>query len=315
MKTRMFTLGAGAAVLSMAGTLVAPGVAEASSKGRKNTAIGLGAAAAQQLLTGKTTNGVVLGAGAAYAYKRYKDAERDENRSKRSATYRSNSYRSQTRNGGTVAGTRSTSRSRYGAANTNGRLYPETKSAYVPNGSYYFTGKVIGGTSDLTNRNITIDHNGVSRRVHIPKSATVLHASQSMSMHELRNGDMVRVLAVRTPDRWNASRVELLSAVDADRVAANRDPFGDTYTRRNDVTTTTRTASSRYNGTGVIERVERDGRSFDVRVGSNLRTVYTDEASFRGIGGASELREGDRVRVVGSLDGSDVNAEQIILVE
>jgi hypothetical protein len=52
--------------------------AQASSKGRRNTAIGLGAAAVYELLQGKTTNGLVLGAGAAYGYKRYKDAKDDE---------------------------------------------------------------------------------------------------------------------------------------------------------------------------------------------------------------------------------------------
>src|SRR5437762_2857602 len=54
--------------------------AHASSKGRRNTAIGLGAAAAYELLRGKTTEGLVLGAGAAYGYKRYRDAKRDEDR-------------------------------------------------------------------------------------------------------------------------------------------------------------------------------------------------------------------------------------------
>ena len=57
--------------------------AHASSEGRKNTAIGLGAAAVHQLLTGKTTNAVIAGAGAAAAYKRYKDAKKDEGRNGR----------------------------------------------------------------------------------------------------------------------------------------------------------------------------------------------------------------------------------------
>jgi hypothetical protein len=54
-----------------------PGV-EAGSKGRKNTTIAIGAVALHQLLTGKTTNGLIAGAGAAYAYKRYQDAREDE---------------------------------------------------------------------------------------------------------------------------------------------------------------------------------------------------------------------------------------------
>jgi len=54
--------------------------AHAGSKGRKTTAIAVGAVALQQLLSGKTTNGLIAGAGAAYAYKRYKDARDDEKR-------------------------------------------------------------------------------------------------------------------------------------------------------------------------------------------------------------------------------------------
>ncbi|MDQ2687472.1 MAG: hypothetical protein M3Y28_06350, partial [Armatimonadota bacterium] len=52
--------------------------AQAGSDGRKNTAIALGAAAAYELLKGKTTEAIALGAGAAYAGKRYEDARKDE---------------------------------------------------------------------------------------------------------------------------------------------------------------------------------------------------------------------------------------------
>lgn len=71
---------AGGAALALGlGTLgVLP--AQASSKGRKNTTIGLGAAAAYELLRGNTTTGLILGAGAAYGYKKYKDAKREEDR-------------------------------------------------------------------------------------------------------------------------------------------------------------------------------------------------------------------------------------------
>jgi uncharacterized membrane protein YidH (DUF202 family) len=54
--------------------------AQAGSKGRKNTALGLGALAVYELLQGKTTNGLIAGAAAAYAYKRYNDARKDERR-------------------------------------------------------------------------------------------------------------------------------------------------------------------------------------------------------------------------------------------
>ncbi len=52
--------------------------AQAGSDGRKNSAIALGAAAAYELLKGKTTAAIALGAGAAYAGKRYEDARKSE---------------------------------------------------------------------------------------------------------------------------------------------------------------------------------------------------------------------------------------------
>jgi hypothetical protein len=54
--------------------------ARASSKGRRNTAIGLGALAAYELLSGKTGNGLLAAAGAAYAYRRYHVARKNERR-------------------------------------------------------------------------------------------------------------------------------------------------------------------------------------------------------------------------------------------
>jgi len=63
------------------GLLMAAGpAAHAGSKGRKNTTLALGALAVQQLLSKKTTNGLIAGAGAAYAYKRYQDSRKEEKR-------------------------------------------------------------------------------------------------------------------------------------------------------------------------------------------------------------------------------------------
>lgn len=60
---------------------------EASSKGRKNTTYALGAVAVYSLLKGKTTQGLIAGAGTAYAYKRYRDARKVENRRARYTRY------------------------------------------------------------------------------------------------------------------------------------------------------------------------------------------------------------------------------------
>lgn len=84
-------------------SLLLPSAALAGSKGRKNTAIGLTGLAAYQLLKGKTTTGLVAGAGAAYAWKRHRDARKVEKRRARSARiyrarrYARNSYRSRYR--------------------------------------------------------------------------------------------------------------------------------------------------------------------------------------------------------------------------
>jgi hypothetical protein len=66
--------------------------AHAGSKGRLNTTYVLGAAAIYSMLEGKTTQGLILGAGTAYAYKRYQDARKGERR--RSRYYVTRSYRS-----------------------------------------------------------------------------------------------------------------------------------------------------------------------------------------------------------------------------
>jgi len=76
---RNITLGAVLAG-TLASTFALSAPASASANGRKNTAIALGAVALQQLLTGKTTTGLLAGAGAAVAYKKYEDARKDEDR-------------------------------------------------------------------------------------------------------------------------------------------------------------------------------------------------------------------------------------------
>ena len=88
MKTRLL---AGLLALAVCGGLLLAGApaAQAGSKGRRNTTYALGAATVYSLLKGKTTQGLILGAGTAYAYKRYRDARKDE---KRRARYYSTRY-------------------------------------------------------------------------------------------------------------------------------------------------------------------------------------------------------------------------------
>ena len=77
------------AVLFVAGSLVlTPITAQAGSKGRKTTAQVLTGVAAYKLLRGKTKTGLIVGAGAAYAWKRHKDARKAEKRRARVSRYR-----------------------------------------------------------------------------------------------------------------------------------------------------------------------------------------------------------------------------------
>lgn len=289
MNIRAVTLGTTLAMASMLGTLVPSNVAHAGPKGRKNTAIGLGAAAAQQLLSGKTTNGVLLGAGAAYAYKRYKDSERDEKRNRNARAYRSS------------AGARNNGR--YGAAS-------RTTS---PSSRLVFTGRIMDDT-DYTNRRITVNSNGVERRIDVPSSATLTHGSAKLSVHELHEGDIVRVSAVRTDvDRWRALRVDVLTA------SGLRD---DTYRDEDRSTRSDRVIRQggagtvrEYSGVGIIQSVDEENGSFTVRVGGNTRTIFTRDSRFSGTSGLFDLRTGDRVRVQGDLDGTDVFARNVTLLD
>lgn len=299
MKYRTTTLGATLAGVAMIGSLAVPGVAEASKEGRKNTAIGLGAAAAHQLLTGKTENALLLGAGAAYAYKRYKDSEKDEKRQtvnqRRNTTYRSGSA--------------------YGAAN---------RKSF--GGTYVYTGRLEKDT-DLVNRRVMVDHNGILRRTSVPKDAKIIYAGDTLSVHDLKEGDLVRVTAVQTGEnQWNAKKIEVLNAVENDvrvrndaqaraRVGAASRTDARTPTYERDRYQPENRQVARYNGVGVVESVDRSGRIFHVKVGTNVRRVFVDDSGFTGVRDASDLRVGDRVRVIGTLEDRDVIASEVTLVE
>lgn len=98
MKTRKFTTLMALSVLTLfsAVTLV-PTAAFAGSTGTRNTAIGLTAATILAAAKGQKTAAIALGAGSAYAWKRYTDKRKNESYEKgyqqgvRDARYYSNS--------------------------------------------------------------------------------------------------------------------------------------------------------------------------------------------------------------------------------
>ena len=67
-----------------------PAATFASVKGRRNTALGLGAISIYNLAKGRTGTGLLFGAGAAYAYKRYADQRDHKHHRRYSSSYRRN---------------------------------------------------------------------------------------------------------------------------------------------------------------------------------------------------------------------------------
>jgi len=351
------------AAIAVLGLAMPPTAAWASTRGKKNTAIVLGAAAAQQLLSGKTTNGILLGAGAAYAYKRYKDAQRDEDRQRRVSEYRSShAYRTssgrvyRTSSGrvyrtSSVHRARSASRTRtpYRVASSHSTAYSTARRSRYGGTSVRRSSRVVFSgpirkDTDFTSRRLLVTVNGAQRRIDVPKDTPIYQAGQRVSVHDLRTGDVVRVSAVRTAsDRWRAQRIDVVHSYgvgdagydrsrDYARYGDDRSP--DAYypddRSRIDVYRTDRSSdngtyddrgegrirsSSTYTGVGLVERVDPDEGTFDVRVGHNVRTVYATGARFRGLDGVDELRRGDRVRVAGDLDGRDVDAAEVSRID
>lgn len=78
-KTRSLALGT-LSVLTVATLLPMATPAHAGSKGKRNTAIGLGAVTAYGLLKGKKTVAVVGGVGTAVAYSKYRKSKKSEER-------------------------------------------------------------------------------------------------------------------------------------------------------------------------------------------------------------------------------------------
>jgi predicted secreted Zn-dependent protease len=60
--------------------LALPGVASASTKGRENTALALGALTALELVKGQSTNALLAGAATAFAYSKYEDSKKNDQR-------------------------------------------------------------------------------------------------------------------------------------------------------------------------------------------------------------------------------------------
>jgi hypothetical protein len=214
----------------------------------------------------------------------------------------------------TVTTTRTVSR--YGGASPS--------SAKITYGTYVFTGPLSDAAGP--DRFITVDHNGILRRAEVPSGAIVVHAGSRLSVYDLRPGDIVRVTAVQTrPNRWRAARVELLDDYAVNRrVGSTRTEYRERTTRRTrlggaslpdvEIRDITPPLLS-YTGVGIVRRVEKDGTNFDIQIGKNTRTVYVIDTDFKGVTDARSLRKGDRVRVIGDVEGRDVIASRVVMLD
>jgi hypothetical protein len=104
-----------ASVALVAGPVAAQSSRQKDKNNMRNLGVGLGAVAAHQALKGKTTNALVLGAGAAYAGKKYEDsrkAQRRENERRYSRSRRSSKSYARSSNGRKVGYYRNSRHSR-----------------------------------------------------------------------------------------------------------------------------------------------------------------------------------------------------------
>jgi len=187
-------------------------------------------------------------------------------------------------------------------------------------GRVVLTGRIARDT-DFTSRRLIVTVNGVDRRIDVPKDVPISQAGFRASVHDLRKGDIIRVVGVRTDaNRYRAQRIDVLHTYGVDDPVRERlsssDRYDDrdlSYDTREDYTRT-RTVD-RYTGTGVVQRVRPDDGTFDIRVGSGIRTVVVSDARLNGFRRLDQLRRGDRVHVIGELDGRDVDAEEVRLLD
>jgi len=97
MINRFKTMLAAGLAMALASAAALPAVAQTNRQKDKNNmrnlGVGLGAAAAHQAIKGKTTNALILGAGAAYSAKKYEDARKAQSKENSRRYYRSGNRR------------------------------------------------------------------------------------------------------------------------------------------------------------------------------------------------------------------------------
>ena len=207
---------------------------------------------------------------------------------------------------------------------------PQNNRTPVVTGTYVYTGPV----TRTSGSSLTVNHNGILRPTALPGNAPVMRNGREISPRNLRPGETVRVTAVQVaPNRWQARRVDVVRPIVAG--TRMRDRFGaadrtdrvvirDRWGAADEVVvddtvvvdeTMVGCANLNYSGVGTVTSVNGGDDSFHVKIGNNTREVFAEYAQMAGVMKVRDLKKGDRVRVVGDLNGRDVFASRVEMLD
>lgn len=152
---------------------------------------------------------------------------------------------------------------------------------------------IVNGTTGNLTRTLQVQADRRSYSVEVPRNIVVYRDGRSVSVHEIRENDRIRIQGEWRNDRL---RAEMVEASSSDRFDDDRDRLRRTHT-------------------GVVERLDRRDERFRLRTSS--RTYEVDARDADVLNGTrrsrfSDLREGDRVTVYASEErGSRLRADRI----
>jgi hypothetical protein len=270
-------LAAGLALGLPAMTATAKSVDKKTAWGAATAASALGA-----VLQAKDhpTTAAVLAAGAVYSYTQYDKARKDDGNDR----YRDRRY---------------DENDPYGYGSASGRRPVPGDSTRYNNRTRDVSGIVTKDTGAFDRRiRVRLD-NGRERTVDVPKDVAIRRDGRTISVHDIKKDDQVRIRLDRFSDDGNleARRLDVVGRVQ-DRWNDDRDGGRDAYRE------TRGTVSSIDSRNGIL-RIRVDGRTVNVDV---RRADIRDN---RGALPLRDLQYGDRVTVYGTRDRDDIQATRV----
>jgi hypothetical protein len=271
------------------------GMASAKSMDKKSTwgaataAAGLGAVleARDHPLTA-----AVLAAGAVYSYTQYDKARSDDRDGRYSDNYRG-------------AGDSRYDDDPYGYSRAPGYRTGRADANYNSR-TKEVTGVVTSDTGPF-DRSIKVRlDDGRQRTIDVPKKVTIRRDSRNVSVHDLKEGDVVRVKIdrFRNDGSLEARRVDVLQRADDRYYDDSRGGRGDAWNNSYDHNVTEGTVSSIDSRNGIL-RIRFNGRIMDVDVRNS------DIRDDRGSMSLRDLQNGDRVTVTGTRNGDTIRASRV----